>query len=174
MINDKLRDKSIPPEFHQNNNAKAKRSINLAERAKKWINENNIEVNEVTEATFLEATRKVEKDGKGISHSTLYKNKSVKEIFHSLNPKFLNSKKEKKNKASKSKRSLDSIFRERYNHISKLDVIKSLEELKQEIKIQEKKNRELLLERDELKRQNDNQLVHLTRLQENEQLKNPQ
>lgn len=122
-----------------------------------WINI------EVTEITFVDATKKVDDDGKGISHSTLYKNESVKEIFHSINLKTSKARKIRK-KTSKSKRSHDSNLRELYKGISKIDVIKSLESMKEENRILENKNQELKLERDELKRQNENQLVLLTNL----------
>jgi hypothetical protein len=163
MQNDELQDKSVPTEFHESNNKKKNRSIRLAEEARDTL----VEHNQVpcTEKAFLEATKNADRKKKGISHSTLYKNKDVHEIFSNISkPK--NTPPRKKKKASKSKRSMDKILRDEYQDYAKLDVIKLLVEKIEENKDLNRRIRNLIDERNELKRQNKNQLVLLTKLKE--------
>lgn len=155
-------DKSIPVEFHKSNIEKSNRCIDLAEKTKQWIIEKQISV---TTNKFIEASKIVDEDGKGISQATIFRNKRVHEIFSSI---CTNSTPRKKNRKrvfiSKSKRSCDSDLRTKYKNYSKLEILKLFENQKEENRVLNNKNIQLLSELNLLKSQNNNQLILLTKL----------
>lgn len=159
MEENKFTDASVPRSFHINNLVKLEHSIKLAELAKIFIIQNNINN---TESNFLETTKMVDENGKGISHSTLYKNKKVHEIFISINPSKIaktNRKKRQSRKLGKTK--LCNL----YNGISRKNIINMIEVSKDEINNLKMRISVLNEENESLRRQNTNQLVLLTKLQ---------
>jgi uncharacterized protein YdaT len=160
----KLLDKSVPKHFHGNNRTKKERVISLATEAKEWLLANN---SQVDVASFLEATRKVDEDGQGISHSTLFKNKAVNEIFNSIKPKrAIKKKRIKKVKVSKSNRSQKINLRDKYREYSRTDILIMIEDFQKQLTELKAKITELTTSRDELNQRVQNQLILLTRLKE--------
>jgi flagellar basal body rod protein FlgG len=161
MKQDTKQDKSVPPIFHKSNLAKTNHVIHLAELAKNWCDKNKVTVN-TTE--FLEKTKIVDIDGKGISHSTLHKNETVHELFKSVQtPLKTRSKLNNNPRSSKSKNAGEKNLKEKYADDSRIDILTKYENLIEENKNLEVKIQKLISERDNLKLQRDNQLVELSK-----------
>lgn len=71
-------------EFNKRNQKSYARSVELARLAKDKLIQDGVK--DITEEVFREYTKKVDSEGKGICHDTVYKNEEVHEIFMSLSP----------------------------------------------------------------------------------------
>ena len=156
--------KIVPPEFHETNKSRKNRSIDLAERAKSWLIEHNLVP--CTEETFFNATKTIDKDGKGISHSTIYKNEIVHEIFQSVGKNTQNKPTRKKKSTSKSKRSQAKQLRDKYKDLTRIEIIIKINDLITKNNELKRKNQNLVEKHKLLQEQFNNQLVVLTELKE--------
>ena len=164
MTVSRMEDKSVPKEFHNNNQSKKKRVEDLARDAEKKLRE---QPGKITEQIFLDKTKEVDPEGKGISRATLYRNEVVHKIFIDLKEsRERKVRKPRSTRPSQSKRSKAKELRDKYSGRSKLSLIEELEENNQTIEKLEKRLAECTKELTILRQQNTNQMVLLTKLQQ--------
>ena len=149
--------------FMNYNQDKFNQSLKLAHLTKDSIL--NAGIRNVTEKVFIEFSQKVDDRGKGLSHSTIYRNEEVHKLFMELSAncqnRILNIKNVKrKRKKGRPAKEILSI----YKGLRGYELIRIIEAQKSEI-VQLKENlKKVRFERDQLKDQNKNQALHILNL----------
>ena len=145
---------SYPNDFENYNREKYEFSVELARRTKNVILADNDKSKKITEIEFIEYSKKVDPRGKGLSHTTIYSNDEVHEIFLSVSTHCVErSQKRKKNKRKPKKARIKSDIEETYSTYRRYELIRIIEELKEKQEKSLKRLRLITRERNELETQ---------------------
>ncbi len=157
--------------FQKHNQVQSERTIALTRQA---IAKLETERQKVTLIALVQATRAVDKQGKGLAAKTILRNADARELFHQHSLSFQQRQQQSKRlKRKHSRITLDADTRAPYRGLHASDLIRMVEELKQRIAAMKSQQSKLQTERDEAYRvrdealqQNTAQLAALTKMKE--------
>jgi hypothetical protein len=157
---------SSTSDLEKYNQKRYSKSVELARLARELIISENIA--DIKESVFLEYTIKVDVEGKGLGHSTIYKNEDVHKIFVSLNHICQERlaqihKTKRKQKKQHHLQDMDAL----YNGLKRCELINIIEEQKQKIIYLDDRLANSIAKQHQFEEQNKKQLLYILELQSN-------